>query len=88
MPVLLAALDLPASSDRTGGTPALTRIRRLAIEFDVIQLRRSRVVAGSGASLMANTLAGAGEPEQILDFWSDLADELLDPSAGERAEER
>ncbi|GAA2605645.1 hypothetical protein [Paractinoplanes durhamensis] len=77
----LAALDLPATSDRTGGTPALIRIWRLAIEFDVIQLRRTRVLAGSGASLIANTLAGAAEPEQVLDFWSDLADELLDPPA-------
>jgi hypothetical protein len=81
VPMLLAALDLPATSDRTGGTPALTRIWRLAIEFDVIQLRRTRVLAGSGASLIANTLAGAAEPEQVLDFWSDLADELLDPPA-------
>jgi hypothetical protein len=81
VPVLLASLDLPASSDRTGGTPALTRMWRLAIEFDVIQRRRTRVVAGSGTSLIANTLAGAAEPEQVLDFWSDLADELLDPPA-------
>ena len=79
VPVLLAALDLPAGSDRTGGTSALSRTWRLAIEFDVIQLRRTRVVAGSAASLIANTLAGAGEPGQILDFWADLADELLDP---------
>jgi hypothetical protein len=81
LPVLLAALDLPASDDRTSGTPALTRIWRLAIEFDVIQLRRTRVVAGSGANFIANTLAGAGEPEQVLNFWSDLADELLNPPA-------
>jgi hypothetical protein len=81
VPVLLGSLDLPAGSDRTGGTPALTRIWRLAIEFDVIQLRRTRVVAGSGASLIANTMAGAAEPEQVLDFWSDVADELLDPPA-------
>lgn len=49
MPALLAALDLPAIGNRPGGTPALSRIWRLAIEFDVIQLRRTRVVAGSGA---------------------------------------
>jgi hypothetical protein len=81
VPVLLAALDLPAGDRGTSSTPALTRIWRLAIEFDVIQLRRTRIVAGSGANLIANTLAGAGEPEQVLDFWSDLADELLDPPA-------
>ena len=81
MPVLLAALDLPAGSDRASNTPALTRLWRLAIEFDVLQLRRTRVVAGSGANLIAKTLAGTGEPDQVLDLWSDLADELLDPPA-------
>jgi hypothetical protein len=81
VPVLLAALDLPAGSDRRSGTPALTRVWRLAIEFDVIQLRRTRVVTGSSADLIADALVGAGEPEQVLDFWSDLADELLDPPA-------
>jgi hypothetical protein len=81
VPVLLAALDLPAGTDRASNTPALTRLWRLAIEFDVIQLRRTRVVAGSGADLIANALAGTGEPEQVLDLWSDLADELVDPPA-------
>jgi hypothetical protein len=79
--VLLAALDLPAGDRGTSGTPALSRIWRLAIEFDVLQLRRTRVVAGSGANLIATALAGAGEPGQVLDFWCDLADELLDPPA-------
>jgi hypothetical protein len=81
VPVLFAALELPAGSDRASSTPALTRIWRLAIEFDVIQLRRTRVVAGSAADLIAQTLAGTGEPEQVLDFWSDVADQLLDPPA-------
>ncbi|MFI5893711.1 hypothetical protein ACIA5D_26755 [Actinoplanes sp. NPDC051513] len=81
VPALLAALDLPAGGRGTSGTPALTRIWRLAIEFDVLQLRRTRVVAGSGANLIASALAGSGEPGQVLDFWCDLADELLDPPA-------
>jgi hypothetical protein len=81
VPVLLAALDLPAGDRGTSGTPALSRTWRLAIEFDVLQLRRTRVVAGSGANLIASALAGVGERGQVLDFWCDLADELLDPPA-------
>jgi hypothetical protein len=79
VPVLLAALGLPAGGNHASKTPALLRLWRLAIEFDVVQLRRTRVIAGSGADLIANALAGAEEPEQILDLWCDLADELLDP---------
>jgi hypothetical protein len=81
VPVLLGALDLPVGDRGTNGTPALSRTWRLAIEFDVLQLRRTRVVAGSGANLIATALAGIGEPGQVLDLWCDVADELLDPPA-------
>jgi hypothetical protein len=59
----------------------VTRLRRLAIEFDIIQLRRTRVVLGAGAHLIDAVLAGEGSPEQTLGLWSDLADALVHPSA-------
>jgi hypothetical protein len=80
-PALLAALDLP--HDATPGAVALTRWWRLAIDFDVVQLRHSRAVPGPGAALVAAALAGdtTTSPEPIVDLWCDLADALLDPPA-------
>jgi len=76
---LLAALGIPADIDQPGGVPAVTRLWRLAIEFDVLQLRRTRVVPGAGAGLVAAALAENATPQQTLDLWSDLADALVDP---------
>jgi len=69
-PAVLAALGLPIDIDQAGGIPALTRLWRLAIEFDVIQLRRTRAVPGTGADLVADALAGDSAAEQVLDLWS------------------
>jgi len=78
-PAVLAALGLPGSLDRPREIPALTRVWRLAIEFDVIQLRRTRVVPGAGARLVADALAGDGVPDRTLDLWTGLADALIHP---------
>jgi hypothetical protein len=78
-PAVHSALGLPGNLDQTREVPALTRLWRLAIEFDVIQLRRTRVVPGAGARLVADALAGDGNPEQALDLWTGLADALVHP---------
>jgi len=78
-PAVLAALGLPIDIDQAGGIPALTRLWRLAIEFDVIQLRRTRAVPGTGADLVADALAGDSAAEQVLDLWSAIADALIHP---------
>jgi hypothetical protein len=77
---LLTVLGLPAGKDQTDMAPALTRLWRIAIEFDVLQLRRTRVIPGAGAGLVTAVLAGDATPTQALDLWSDLADALIDPS--------
>jgi hypothetical protein len=76
---VLVALGLPGTLDQPREIPALTRLWRLAIEFDVIQLRRIRVVSGTGARLVADALAGTGTPDQTLDLWTGLADALIHP---------
>jgi hypothetical protein len=76
---LLAALDLPADPGQRGEAPAVTRLWRLAIEFDIIQVRRTRVALGGGAELVSATLSGAGSAAQTLDLWCDLADALVHP---------
>jgi hypothetical protein len=78
-PALLAALGLPDTVSRSGEPVALTRLWRLAIEFDVLQLRRTRVVPGPGTKLVTDALAGVGAPEQTLDLWSDIANTLIHP---------
>jgi len=76
---LLAALGLPADPGQRGEAPAVTRLWRLAIEFDIIQIRRTRIVPGAGADLVRAALSGAGSPQQTLDLWCELADALVHP---------
>lgn len=78
-PAVLTALGLPSNMDQLGGTSSLTRLWRLAIEFDVIRLRRTQIVSGPGAGLVADVLAGDTAPERALDLWSDIADTLIQP---------
>jgi hypothetical protein len=80
-PALVTALGLAAGNHQPAEVPALTRLWLLAIEFDIIQLRRIRIVPGVGADLVAAALVGGGAPEQTLDLWSDLADALIYPVA-------
>ncbi|OAA27354.1 hypothetical protein UG55_10085 [Frankia sp. EI5c] len=85
-PAVIAALGLPAPSGPSGPSglrgddAVLDRLWRLAIELDVIQLRRTRVVPGSGAKIITDALAGTGESEQVLGLWTDIADALIHPS--------
>jgi hypothetical protein len=76
---LLAALGLPTDPGQRREAPALTRLWRLAIEFDIIQIRRTRVALGAGAELVRAALSAAGSPQQTLDLWCDLADALVHP---------
>jgi hypothetical protein len=78
-PTVLAALGLPGDIDQRREVPALTGLWRLAIEFDIIQLRRTRVVPGTGAKLVADALTGDGAADQTLDLWTELADALIHP---------
>lgn len=76
---LLAALGLPTDPGQRSEVPALTRLWRLAIEFDIIQIRRTRVALGAGAELVSAALSGAGSPQPTLDLWCELADALVHP---------
>lgn len=82
---LLAALGLPADVGLRSEAPVVTRLWRLAVEFDIIQVRRTRVVVGAGADLVEAALAGEGSAEQVLDLWCDLADTLIHPPASASA---
>ncbi|GAA1573245.1 hypothetical protein GCM10009827_113980 [Dactylosporangium maewongense] len=73
-PALLAVLGHQSTAE-----PILTPLWLLAIEFDVIQLRRTRVVRGPGAALVDDVLAGKTQPQEALDLWVDLADALIHP---------
>ncbi|WP_203932706.1 hypothetical protein [Virgisporangium ochraceum] len=78
---LLAALGLADQPAVSTDAPTVTRLWRLSIDFDVIQIRRTRIVRGDGAALVDAVLAGRAETEQTLDLWTDLAHALVHPSA-------
>jgi hypothetical protein len=78
-PTVLAMLGLPGDIDQRREVPALTRLWRLAIEFDIIQLRRTRAVPGTGAKLVADALTGEGVADHTLNLWTGLADALIHP---------
>lgn len=80
-PGLLAALGLAAEPGLSTDAPAVARLWRLAVEFDIIQVRRTRVVRGTGAAVVDAVLAGEAGAEQTLDLWRDLADRLIHPPA-------
>jgi hypothetical protein len=82
---LLAHLGLPTGPGAPTDVPALTRLWQLALEFDVIQVRRTRVVLGAGTNLVTDVLAGTAAPEQALELWSDLADAIVHPPVPARA---
>ncbi|MFF5230756.1 hypothetical protein [Dactylosporangium sp. NPDC000521] len=73
-PALFAALGYQSTAE-----PILTPLWLIAIEFDVIQLRRTRVVRGAGAVLVDDVLAGKATPQEALDLWVDLADAIVHP---------
>ncbi|HKT04011.1 MAG TPA: hypothetical protein VJT31_31160, partial [Rugosimonospora sp.] len=62
-----------------GEPVAVTRLWRLAVEFDIIQRRRTRAVPGGAAQLVNAALSGTGDPQQTLDLWCELADALIHP---------
>jgi hypothetical protein len=70
---LAATIGLPARA------PALDRTWQLAIDFDILELRRTRIAPGDGAALVTAALSGGGDPTRTLDLWSDLADALVHP---------
>jgi hypothetical protein len=76
-PALLTALGLP--DDKDSFASVLRTLWQQAIEFDVVQLRRGRVVRGPGADLVARVLAGTATAREALELWSGIADVLIHP---------
>ncbi|WP_327006808.1 hypothetical protein OHA72_05745 [Dactylosporangium sp. NBC_01737] len=75
-PALLTALGRPVTK---AGEPLLTTLWQMGIEFDVVQLRRTRVVPGRGADLVGAALAGTAPVRETLELWADLAEVLIHP---------
>lgn len=77
LPDLYADLGLPADAYGLRDAPVLDRTWQLAIDFDILQLRRTRIVLGRGA----DPLRGDAEDEEFLSLWAELADALIKPAA-------
>jgi hypothetical protein len=82
-PALRTALGLPAGKS---GEPVGTTLWQVGIEFDVVQLRRGRVVPGPGADLVGAVLAGTAPARETLDLWAGLAEVLIHPITPMHAE--
>jgi hypothetical protein len=85
-PALLTALGLPVGRASTGGGPVLTTLWQIGIEFDVVRLRRTRVVPGAGADLVDAVLAGTAPVRETLDLWAELVEVLIHPITPMHAE--
>jgi len=78
-----AAMALGFPSDgisRMSDLPGLVMLWRLSLEFGVLSLRRTRVVAGPGLHLAEQVLRGAAEADDALTLWAGIYDELLCPA--------
>lgn len=75
----------PVRPLRMGNQLALGKLWGLALEFDILALRRTRVVPGEARALVTAALRGEGTPE-VLDLWHELFDEVVATSAGGPAE--
>ncbi len=83
-----AALDLPSDGiSRPYDLPALAKLWRLSLDFGVLALRRTRVIAGPGLHLAEQVLRGDAEPGEALTLWAGLYDELLFPDPAPAAVE-
>jgi len=79
---LCAALDVPAYQPaRLRNQPAVAKLWRIALELDVIALRRRRVVPGGARPLLAAALRGDGRAEPVLELWDGVYGELMDQDA-------
>ncbi|MEV4507431.1 hypothetical protein AB0K00_00525 [Dactylosporangium sp. NPDC049525] len=85
-PALLTALGLPAGRTSAGGEQVMAALWRTGIEFDVVRLRRTRVVRGPGADLVDAVLAGTAPAREALELWSELAEVLIHPITPMHAE--
>jgi len=76
------ALELPADGVKAiWDLPALSALWQLATELDVLTLYRTRILPGSGAALVEAALRADGSGGQALQLWSDIFDELVQPTA-------
>jgi hypothetical protein len=76
------ALELPTDGVKViGDLPALSALWRLAIEFDVLTLYRTRVLPGSGAPLVDAARRGDSSGGESIELWSDIFDQLVQPDA-------
>jgi hypothetical protein len=71
----------PERPSRLGELPELNRVWSLCREFGLIELRRTRVLAGSELTRVEQIVQGLAPAEQVLQLWGDLGEELLAPSA-------
>ncbi len=75
------AVDLPVEGVRVlWDLPPLSQLWRLAIEFDVLRLYRTRIVPGPGAALLATALRADGPADEVLELWSGMFAEIVSPT--------
>jgi hypothetical protein len=87
----LSRKDVPAAAEAVGvpdlsarplrEVPALTALWDLAIELDVLSLRHARVIPGDTLPTVQAALRREAVPEQALDLWDEVFDELVHPGA-------
>ncbi|MEC3978790.1 hypothetical protein [Amycolatopsis sp. H20-H5] len=72
----LGLADLPVR--QLGELPAVATLWALALDLDVLSLRRTRVIAGSGLARVQAALSGDAEPAAALALWDEVHDGLVD----------
>jgi hypothetical protein len=84
--VAIGVPDLGARNLRD--VPALATLWDLALELDVISLRRTRVIQGDALPVVHAALRGDGAPEPALDMWDEIFGELVHPGSDAVAPEQ
>lgn len=83
-----AAVGVPdGGARRIHGVPALVSVWGLALEFDVLALRRDGVVPGGALPELRRMLRGGADPDAVLELWDGVYGELL-TGGGSSAEDR
>lgn len=58
--------------------PAMARLWRLALEYSIVEPRRTRLTRGLGADLLERAVDGTAEPATAVALWCRIATDLLD----------